>query len=60
MPRKSGIDAVGALYHVIARGIERGKVFEDTSDKRNFLDRFRGILNDTETRCYARALIVNH
>jgi len=60
MPRKSRIDAIGALHHVIARGIERGKVFQDTTDKRNFLDRLGGILNDTETRCYAWALISNH
>ena len=60
MPRKSRIDAAGALHHVIARGIESGKVFQDTTDKRNFLDRLGGILNDTETRCYAWALISNH
>jgi len=27
MPRKSRIDAAGALHHIIARGIERGKIF---------------------------------
>ena len=27
MPRKSRIDAPGALHHVIIRGIERGKIF---------------------------------
>ena len=29
MPRKSRIDAAGALHHVIARGIDRGKIFQD-------------------------------
>ena len=28
MPRKSRIDAAGALHHIIARGIERGKIFK--------------------------------
>ena len=39
MPRKSRIDAAGALHHVIARGIDRGKIFQDPADKRNFLVR---------------------
>ncbi len=60
MPRKSRIDAAGALHHVIARGIERGKIFQDTADNRNFLQRLGRILNDTETRCYAWVLIPNH
>jgi len=25
MPRRSGIDAAGALHHVMVRGIERGE-----------------------------------
>jgi hypothetical protein len=28
MPRKSRIDAAGALHHIIVRGIERGKIFK--------------------------------
>jgi putative transposase len=28
MPRKSRIDAAGALHHIIARGIARGKIFK--------------------------------
>ena len=27
MPRKSRIDAVGPLHHIIARGIDRDKIF---------------------------------
>ena len=30
MPRKSRIDAAGALHHIIARGIERGKIFTES------------------------------
>jgi len=29
MPRQARIDVPGHLYHVIARGIERGKIFVD-------------------------------
>jgi len=60
MPRKSRIDAPGALHHITARGIERSKIFVDITDKYNFLERLGGILTDTETRCYAWALIPNH
>jgi REP element-mobilizing transposase RayT len=60
MPRKSRIDAPGALHHIIARGIDRSKIFQDPADKRNFLDRLADILKVTETHCYAWALIPNH
>ena len=60
MPRKSRIDAAGALQHVIARGIDRGKIFQDPIDKRNFIERLAEILKSTETRCFAWAIIPNH
>jgi putative transposase len=60
MPRKSRIDAPGALHHIIARGIDRSKIFQDPADKRNFLNRLAEILKATETSCYAWALIPNH
>ena len=60
MPRKSRIDAPGALHHIIARGIDRGKIFQDPADKRNFLDRLAEIIKATKTCCYAWALIPNH
>ncbi len=44
MPRKSRIDAAGALHHIIARGIDRSKIFQDPTDKRNFLKRPAEIL----------------
>ncbi len=60
MPRKARIDAPGAIQHVIARGIERRKIFTDNSDRDNFLDRLDTILSDTHTVCYAWALTPNH
>ena len=60
MPRKSRIDAPGALHHIIARGIERRQIFENNADRDNFLVRLGGILKETETGCYAWALIPNH
>ncbi len=60
MPRKSRIDAPGALHHIIVRGIERRKVFADDMDRNNFVDRLSAIVTDTNTACYAWALIPNH
>jgi REP element-mobilizing transposase RayT len=60
MPRKSRIDAPGALHHIIARGIERRRIFETDADRNNFLRRLDDILTETETACYAWALIPNH
>jgi putative transposase len=60
MPRKSRVDAAGALHHVIMRGIERSKIFRDDADRNDFLRRLSIILKDTKTVCYAWALIPNH
>ena len=60
MPRKSRIDAPGALHHIIVRGIERRRIFEADADRNNFLCRLGDILTETETACYAWALIPNH
>jgi putative transposase len=60
MPRKSRIDAAGSLHHVMARGIERGKVFRSDTDRNLFLERLGGILRETKTICYAWSLIPNH
>ena len=60
MPRKARIDAPGALHHIISRGIEGGKIFQDNADRNNFLDRLRTITSETETPCYAWSLIANH
>ena len=60
MPRRARIDAPGALHHIIVRGIERRNIFEDDTDRVNFLDRAGKVLSDTHTRCFAWALIPNH
>ena len=49
MPRQSRIDAPGALHHIIARGIERKRIFTDGVDRDNFLNRLGNILTETQT-----------
>jgi putative transposase len=60
MPRKSRIDAAGALQHIIARGIERGLIFQNEFDRNDFLERLSGLTRETGTRCLAWALMDNH
>ena len=60
MPRQPRLDAPGLLQHVMARGIERRKIFKDDKDRNSFLDRLADILEETQTQCYAWALIPNH
>jgi len=37
MPRRSRVDAPEAIHHIIARGIERTRIFRDEFDRNNFL-----------------------
>ena len=60
MPRKSRIDAPGALQHVIGRGIARQTIFSNAIDYNDFLNRLGKILAESNTSCYAWALIPNH
>ncbi len=60
MPRKSRIDATGAIHHVIARGIDRADIFSDDADYMSFINRLGALLKITKTSCYAWALMTNH
>lgn len=60
MPRKSRIDAPGALHHIMVRGIDRQDIFSDKKDYSAFMDRLGDLLIETKTSCYAWALIPNH
>ncbi len=60
MPRQSRIDGPGAIHHIVVRGIERRRIFNDDEDREFFLKRLALIANETKTACYAWALIPNH
>jgi len=60
MPRQARIDAPGALQHIVMRGIERRKIFEDDADRNAFFERLGGVLTESGTACYAWALLPNH
>jgi REP element-mobilizing transposase RayT len=60
MPRLPRLDIPDLVHHVIVRGIKRDKIFRDDDDRRNFTRRLHALLKDTDTICYAWALIPNH
>ncbi len=60
MPRQARLDVPGVLQHVIARGIERSDIFRDDTDRQRFVTRFSALLVETNTQCFAWALVPNH
>ncbi|MDA8139289.1 MAG: transposase [Desulfobacteraceae bacterium] len=60
MPRQARIDAPGALHHIIARGIDRTAIFDDPDDYTFFIERLRDLLIESDTQCFAWALLPNH
>ncbi len=55
--RLAGLDARGVLHHIIIRGIERKKIFSDTSDQKNFVVRLARLVPETQTFCYVWDMI---
>ncbi len=53
MPCQARIDAPGALYHVIVRGIVRRRVFNDDADRDFFVERLGRVLSETQSQCFA-------
>ena len=47
MPRKARMVAADALHHIIARGIEREKIFWDDADCDSFVNRLGKVLIET-------------
>ncbi len=47
MPRQARIDIPGALHHIIGRGIERRKIFQDDTDREDFVGRLGDVLRET-------------
>jgi REP element-mobilizing transposase RayT len=60
MPRQARIDAPGALHHIMVRGIEKRDIFNDNIDRKRFVQRLGDILSESQTPCYAWALLSNH
>ena len=60
MPRQARLDVPGMLHHVIVRGIEKRKIVDGTTDRKDFVSRMGQIAADTGTAIYAWSLMSNH
>lgn len=60
MPRTARLDTPGLLHHIMIRGIERRKIFNDDKDRENIIERLSILLPETRTQCYAWSFLSNH
>ena len=60
MPRGPRLDSPGTLHHVMVRGINKGEIFMDYDDRKDFIRRLDIVAMDTATSVYAFALMDNH
>ncbi len=60
MPRTRRLDAPGMVHHVMIRGIDRRRIFEDRVDYEALLTRLDDRLPKLGFRCFAWALMPNH
>jgi putative transposase len=60
MPRVARLDTPGLLHHVMIRGIERRRIFNDNEDRENLIERLSILLPKTKTQCYAWVFMPNH
>jgi REP element-mobilizing transposase RayT len=60
MPRQARLDALGALHHIIVRGINKAAIFRDDQDKTRFLERLAENVTQGDCKVYAWVLMTNH
>lgn len=60
MPRQARLDAPGTLHHVMIRAIDGLVLFRNDQDRENFISRMSQLVESTETKILAWALMDNH
>jgi REP element-mobilizing transposase RayT len=60
MPRLARLDAPGVLHHVMGRGIERREIFQNDTDRQDFVDRLNTLAIKGALDVYAWTLMPNH
>ncbi|MEO5741391.1 MAG: transposase [Vicinamibacterales bacterium] len=60
MARKHRIKFCGAIYHVMARGNRKERIFHDDVDRRRFLNIVAAALEKFGAECYVQCLMDNH
>ena len=60
MPRQARLDMPGALHHIMVRGINKTKIFNDEEDKYRFLERLGRNVIAGKCFVYAWVIMDNH
>jgi REP element-mobilizing transposase RayT len=60
MPRPLRIEFLGALYHVVSRGNNRGRIFWDETDRTCFLEALARVVTREAYELHAYCLMGNH
>jgi REP element-mobilizing transposase RayT len=60
MARGARLDAPGVAHHVMVRGIERRRIFQNDEDRSDFLARLDRLLPEEEWGCFGWTLMPNH
>ena len=60
MTRTPRVEYPGALYHVTARGVQRGAIFLDDSDRRQLVRLLASTMNAGNAHAFAYCLMGNH
>ena len=60
MSRPLRLEFPDALYHLTSRGDRREDIYEDDTDRRNFLEVLSSVIEQLNWECYAYCLMRNH
>ena len=60
MSRPLRLECPDALYHLTSRGDRREDIYEDDTDRRNFLEVLSSVIEQFNWECYAYCLMSNH
>ena len=60
MPRQPRLDIVGAMHHIMLRGINKSSIFNDDRDRAVFLEQIGQVLGDGQDRIFAWVFMRNH
>ena len=60
MPRKNRVISSTGIYHVMLRGINQQRIFEDEGDYQFFLDKLTAIKLESDLAVFSYALMSNH
>jgi len=60
MSRNRRLDYPNALHHILARGVNKNIIFNESKDYLYFTKKLGDLLKETGTECFAWALMPNH